>query len=141
MEGEPWSFNKHLVMIKRYDYSIPIKDFVFDHVSLWVEVHDVPTQYLSREIAEKLCEATKVVNKESSLSELDRGSVMKIRVNVNVTLPLCRGRIFKLGNGTKGWVSFKYDRLPNVCYWCGRLNHIDSCDRWIQSSGTLTQED
>ena len=102
MEGEPWSFNKHLVMIKRYDYSIPIKDFVFDHVSLWVQVRDIPTQYLSREIAEKLCKATKVVNKESSLSEVDRGSVMKIRVKVDVTLPLCRGRIFKLGNGTKG---------------------------------------
>ena len=141
MEGEPWSFNKHLVMIKRYDYSIPIKDFVFDHVSLWVQIHDIPTQYLSREIAEKLCEATGVVNKESSLSEVDRGSVMRIRVKVDVTLPLCRGKIFKLGNGTKGWVSFKYERLPNVCYWCGRLNHIDSCDRWIQSRGTLTQED
>ena len=111
MEGEPWSFNKHL-MIKRYDYSIPIKDFVFDHVSLWVQVHDIPTQYLSREIAEKLCEATGVVNKESSLSEVDRGSVMRIRVKVDVTLSLCRGRIFKLGNRTKGWVPSSMSDYP-----------------------------
>lgn len=111
MEGEPWSFNKHL-MIKRYDYSIPIKEFVFDHVSLWVQVHDIPTQYLSREIAEKLCEATGVVNKESSLSEVDRGSVMRIRVKVDVTLSLCRGRIFKLGNRTKGWVPSSMSDYP-----------------------------
>lgn len=67
---------------------------------------------------------------------------MRIRVRVDVTLPLCCGRIFSLDNGSKGWVSFKHEQLPNVCYWCGRLNHFDkNCDRWIQSSGTLTQKD
>lgn len=82
------------------------------------------------------------MNKKSSLVEVDHGSVMRIRERVDVTLPLCRGRIFKLGNGSKGWVSFNYERLPNVCYWCGPLNHVDrDCDRWIQSNGTLTKED
>ena len=91
---------------------------------------------------EKLCEAAGVVNMDSSLTKVDRGSVMRIRVRVDVTLPLNRGRIFSLDNGSKEWVSFKYEQLPNVCYWCGRLNHFDKdCDRWIQSSGTLTQKD
>ena len=107
-----------------------------------MQVHDIPAKYLSREVAEKLCEAVGVVNKESSLGEVDRGTIMWVRVKVDVTLPLYRGRIFKLGNGSRGWVTFKYKQLPNVCYWCGRLNHVDrDCDRWIQSSGTLTKED
>ena len=129
----------HLVMIKRYDYSIPVKDLVFDHVSLWVQVHDIPIKYLSREVVEKLYEATGEVNKKSSLMEVDRGNVMRIRLRVNITLPLCRGRIFTLDNRLKGWVSFKYERLPNVCYWCGQLNHFDGdCEQWLESSGTLT---
>ena len=33
LEGEPWSFNKHLVMIQRYDHTILVRDLVFDHVS------------------------------------------------------------------------------------------------------------
>ena len=91
---------------------------------------------------EKLYEAAGVVNTDSSLTEVDRGSVMRIRLRVDVTLPLYRGRIFSLDNGSKGWVSFKYEQLPNVCYWCGRLNHFDKdCDHWIQSSGTLKQKD
>ena len=129
----------HLVMIKRYDYSIPVKDLVFDHVSLWVQVHDIPIKYLSREVVEKLYEATGEVNKKSSLMEVDRGNVMRIRLRVNITLPLCRGRIFTLDNRLKEWVSFKYERLPNVCYWCGQLNHFDGdCEQWLESSGTLT---
>ena len=47
-----------------------------------------------------------------------------------------------LDNGSKGWVSFKYERLPNICYWCARLNHFDKdYDLWIESNGTLTQAD
>ena len=91
---------------------------------------------------QKNSEAVGEVHKESSLLEVDRGNFMRIRVRVNTTLPLCRGRIFTLENGSKGWASFKYERLPNVCYWCGRLNHFDrDCERWVESNGTLTQKD
>ena len=30
-----------------------------------------------------------------------------------------------LENGNKVWVSFKYERLPNICYWCSCLDHDD----------------
>ena len=85
MEGEPWSFDRHLVMIKWYDYNILVQDLVFEHVSLWVQVHDIPIKYLSREIAEKLYEEAGVVSKEPNLAEVDRGNVMRIRVRVDTT--------------------------------------------------------
>lgn len=38
-------------------------------------------------------------------------------------------------------MSFKYIRLPNICYWCGCLNHVDrDCDLWIKSDGKLIKE-
>ena len=61
---------------------------------------------------------------------------------MDVTIPLCRGRKISLENGKIGWVSFKYERLPIICYWCGCLDHIDKdCDRWIESNGTPNLED
>lgn len=69
---------------------------------------------------------------------------MRVRVSIDITLPLCRGRLISFENGDKGegWVSFKYERLPNICYWCCCLNHVDKdCDHWIESDGTSTQED
>ena len=60
---------------------------------------------------------------------------------VDITLPLCRGRVISFPNGSKSWVNFKYERLPNMCYWCGRLDHNDrDCELWIESKGTLTTE-
>ena len=46
-DGEPWSFDKHLVMIQRYDHSITVKDLVFDKVLLWMQVNDIPIKFLS----------------------------------------------------------------------------------------------
>ena len=66
------------------------------------------------------------------------GSFMRVRVTLNVYQPLCRGHAIKLEEGSKVWVNFKYERLPNICYWCGCFDHSDKdCDLWIQSKGTL----
>ena len=34
---------------------------------------------------------------------------MRIRVNIDVTKPLCRGRKIVLQNREESWVSFKYE--------------------------------
>ena len=34
--GEPWSFDRHLVVFQRYDISTPIDDLEFDKVSFWI---------------------------------------------------------------------------------------------------------
>jgi len=38
-------------------------------------------------------------------------------------------------------VSFRYERLPIFCHWCGVLNHdFKECDLWLQSKGELRIE-
>lgn len=55
---------------------------------------------------------------------------------------MCRGRLINLEDGKEHWVSFKYEQLPNLCYWCGCLTHDDSdCEFWINSEGTLKLEE
>lgn len=68
----------------------------------------------------------------------NEGSFIRVHVTNDVSKPLCRGRIISLADGRAQWVSFKYERLPNICYWCGCLTHDDrDCNIWIDSEGTL----
>uniref|UniRef100_A0A7N2R6A8 Zinc knuckle CX2CX4HX4C domain-containing protein n=1 Tax=Quercus lobata TaxID=97700 RepID=A0A7N2R6A8_QUELO len=61
---------------------------------------------------------------------------MHARVSLDASLPLCSGRVISLGDDHQLWVSFKYKCLPNICYWCGCLDHDDKdCDIWIESEG------
>ena len=107
-------------------------------MSLWVQVHDIPISYLNREVAEELCEAIGVVDRNSKDEEVDGGSFIRVRVRVDISVPLCRGRLLSIEDEEELWVSFKYERLPNICYWCGCLDHSDrDCGKWIDSDGTL----
>ena len=43
-----------------------------------------------------------------------------------------------LNDEEETWVSFKYEKLSNFCYWCSKVSHSDKdYDVWLASKGTL----
>ena len=40
--GEPWSFDKNFVALKRFLRPALLKGLVFHNVRFWVQVHDLP---------------------------------------------------------------------------------------------------
>ena len=63
-------------------------------------------------------------------------------MRIDISVPLCRGRILSIEDDEDCWVEFKYKRLPNICNWCGCLDHSDKdCERWIESDGTLASSE
>lgn len=114
----------------------------FNKVLIWVQVHIIPTSFLNRGVAEELCEVIGEVDQNSSNVEVEGGSFIRVCVRVDISIPLCRGRVLSIENGKEGWVSFKYKRLPNICYWCGCLDHTNrDCNLWIESDDTLDSSD
>jgi hypothetical protein len=70
------------------------------------------------------------------------GNWLRVKVMIDVEEPLCRGRKISFDGNSEVWASFKYERLPNYCYWCGRLSHTEGdCPTWLESQGTLKKED
>ena len=53
-----------------------------------------------------------VVESTVDSDQCETSSFMRIRVNIDVTKPLCRGRKTILQNREESLVSFKYERLP-----------------------------
>lgn len=97
---------------------------------------------MNREVAEDIGLAIREVDKTTEWEETEGGSFLRIQVRIDISLPLFRGRIISHDGGFEDWVKFKYERLPNICYWCKCLNHSDiDCDLWIDSNGTLSLDD
>ena len=140
--GEPWSFDRHLVVFQRYDLSTPIEDLNFSKVAFWVQIHNLPYSLLTTEVAVHLGESLGEVNVPNDPTEMKGGNLMRVRVTIDIAEPLCRGRRVDFDDDNEGWVSFQYERLPNLCYWCGHLTHDDKeCALWLRSKGTLSVQD
>ena len=119
LRSEPWSFDKHLVVMQRYEGETPLEDIKFERTTLWVQVHGILTKYMNIGAAKKIYGVVGDVFRQSDPRLFNEGNFIRVQVSIDVSLPLCRGRLVSLNNQTEVWVTFKYERLPNICYWCG----------------------
>ena len=92
-------------------------------------------------VAEKICEILWEVIQSPKDATAQGGNFIWVRVSMAITIPLTRGRLVSLKKGKQVWVQFKYEHLPNICYWCGCFDCDDKdCNVWIESEGSLTPD-
>ena len=102
-------------------------------------MHELPLSMPDFEMAMELGEKIGTISFVKNLNELIRGDFLQIRFKVHISKPLCRGRRVALDDKDEVWVSSKYEKLPNFCYRCGKVSHMDKeCEKWLASKGTLT---
>ena len=139
LEGEPWSFDRHLVVLQRIERDDALRSMDFSVTRFWVQVHDMPIGSFFLDLAKEIGSVVgKVENRMTDEGDQYGVNFIRLRVAVDIQNPICRGRMFSTARGKEGWVNFRYERLPNICYWCGKLTHGDrECPMWIRSRGTL----
>ncbi|XP_075645035.1 uncharacterized protein LOC142616027 [Castanea sativa] len=130
--GEPWSFEKYLIVLRRYENDSSLKRLQFDTAKFWVQVNDLPIRRMVTETVENLCKSVGRVIHSYDRSEIEYGDFMRVRLEIDIHKPLCRGRKVRFSLDREGWASFRYERLPMFCHWCGVLNHDSKdCDLWL----------
>lgn len=119
----PWSFDKALLLLRDPSFTQP-SQLSLKEAPFWVRVYDLPIEATNMATAKAIGEVF------GGLLEVDETQIMvsakflHIRVMVQVENPFRRGVILVVG-GKKVWAEFKYDRLPNFCYVCGCLGHVE----------------
>ena len=52
--GEPWSYDKYLVSLRRLEKNEVVKDLVFDRTAFWIQLHDIPICDMTPEAAAEI---------------------------------------------------------------------------------------
>lgn len=123
LDGRPWSFDRQIIVLTEFDGSIPPTQMQFSHSPFWVQVHDMPLIFMSKGIGEKIGESMgQLVEVDVAGEGVGWGRCLRIRVVLDLSKPLDRGRALNLA-GKSYWVTFKYEKLPSMCFDCGRIIH------------------
>ncbi|KAK9993776.1 hypothetical protein SO802_023479 [Lithocarpus litseifolius] len=90
--------------------------------------------HLTEEVALSLGETLGLVISSKDPSEMNGGTFIRVRVSLNILEPICCSRRISFRHNFDDWVSFMYERLPNICYCCGMFTYDDKeCATWLRS--------
>lgn len=69
------------------------------------------------------------------------GRYAKMLVKIDLTKPLIRGTRIRCKEESY-WISFKYEQLHFLCFYCGRLGHSErSCEhKWLDAANSCIFE-
>ena len=139
----PWSFDKYLVILHKMEHGEAVKDAKFDKSPFWIQIHGLPTMCQTKEVGESIGATLGKVEKVDAIGKgFCLGNYLRIRVRLDITMPLCRGRKVRLGDQGLKWVDLKYERLPIFCYLCGRVDHDEKeCMQGLRSNSTLSPDE
>ena len=116
-DKSPWSFDKSLVLLKRFDGDLSLGNVKFQQSPFWVRVFNIPIKSMNISIGNHIANEIGIpLLIDAPKSGLAWGPFLRMRVDIDITKPLMRAKMLQIENVDKGWIYFKYERLPTFCY-------------------------
>ncbi|KAI8005809.1 hypothetical protein LOK49_LG07G01061 [Camellia lanceoleosa] len=131
----PWSVMGYLLVLQPLAPGKSVEEMDFKWSPFWIQVHGLPVAKLTRQNGEII---GRRIGNHIGVETLHDGlllerSFLRLMVEVDVSKPLPRGFILQHhGSQDKEvWVSYKYEKLSDFCYDCGRLGHDNSSCKFV----------
>ncbi|XP_019199083.1 PREDICTED: uncharacterized protein LOC109192836 [Ipomoea nil] len=116
----PWAYENATLVCRQVVDGMRPEDVVLDTVDMWVQVHGLPMGHTSEKILEQVGNYLGgFVKFDDRLLNVPWKAFYRIRVAIPVDKPIKRRMNFVKRDKSTCWVSFKYERLHNFCFYCG----------------------
>lgn len=112
-----------------------MEDVKFTHCPFWIQIHGLPIEKMTRANAELMGRRFgQLLAVESSHDGILLGrSFLRVRAAIKLDDPLPKGFFLrrKPGCGNDLWISYKYEKLTDFCYACGRIGHENKICKFV----------
>nr|KYP63703.1 Uncharacterized protein At4g02000 family [Cajanus cajan] len=128
LKGCPWSFDRHLLILGTLQpgdipHMIPLFTCPF-----WIQIHNIPPGFMSLEVGQQIGNHIGVFLEYDEKNNMTLWqSHMRIRVLLDVRVPLQKDKRIRRAGGAALTVIFKYERLGIFCFFCGVMGHLEDC--------------
>ena len=119
-----WSFNNNILLLCRWKKGLTSTNISFTHSPFWVQIWGLSFEHMSQEVGEEIgSKLGRFIEVDRHLWQSDQAKFMRVCVDLEIDKPLRRGAYIASSDGERLWLTFKYERLPIVCFICGKLGH------------------
>ena len=96
----------------------------FTHSPFWVQIWGLPFEHMSKDMGKDIgSRLGRYVEIDTRSWHSDQAKFMRVQVELMVDKPLRRGGYITSPDDTRMWVTFKYERLLVICFYCGRIGY------------------
>lgn len=135
MEDGPWMVGrdlKELVIVADFVASKTLEEIDFTSIPIWVRVFKLPLGMINQEAGKIIGdEIGKCMDVDLGDNVADAGCFLRVKVRLDISCPLRRGiMVFDEVNNIERWCPLRYEFLPEFCYVCGVIGHVDKvCEK------------
>ncbi|CAA0819362.1 Unknown protein, partial [Striga hermonthica] len=132
-KGINWTFENQYLILSEWKTGLSMNHPIFQELQLWVQVFNVPLNWLSTDVGMKIGRVFKQVKNVVIVGAGSHGGrIMRLLAAVNLNEPLPRCAKLRLDD-QEATVSFKYEKLVNHCHYCGWIGHLDrECSKRLE---------
>ena len=110
-----------------FDPNKSIDDYEFSNILIWARVYKLPlghmSQYNREAIGDQIGECMELDGVEEGMA---MGQCLHVKVPLDISKPLMRGVIVVVNDeGRTKWCPIEYEFLPDFCFICGVIGHLD----------------
>jgi hypothetical protein len=128
MRNGPWSFDRNLLILDFVSGDEQPAELELNRVSFWFRIYELPLKMRTDAMAKKIGDLVGTFEDVDQRDGCRYGKFLRVKSSIDLRKPLKRGTVVHYQDRNLK-VYFKYERLPNFCYVCGRIGHqIRDCD-------------
>ena len=123
-DNGPWSFDKHNLVLCRWEKGLITQTVSFMHIPLWVQVWGFPFDLLIEATAQDIDKGLgTIITVDNITFNSNQAHFLHIRVEVPLTQTLRCGGPIVHPEGDHSFIAFRYEQIVGLCYAWGRLGH------------------
>ena len=84
---EPWTFDKHLVLLQKYDGSCPVRNFKFLNIKFWIQLHGLLVNRLNWKTAIEVGKLVRCVFYLERKGDMIGSDFLQVRAEIDVSKP------------------------------------------------------